>query len=269
MAETIVMIHGMWGGHWDWEKYKSFFQERGYDCVTPTLRYHEVAPGSVPDPRLGNTSLLDYAEDLHKVVSRLDSPPILMGHSMGGLLAQIVGSRVNAKAIVLLTPAAPAGIFSIRPTVFKTFFRLMTTWGFWRKPMRLTFDEAKYAILNLVPQEEQTELYNKAVHESGKAAFEIGFWLLDPGRAAYVDESKVTCPMLVVGASQDRITPVAVIRQVAKKYRKVADYSEFPNHAHWVLGEPGWQDVAQFVAEWLASSLSDRAGPGSLAASGS
>jgi len=84
MGETIVMIHGMWGGPWCWENYKRFFEEKGYRCITPTLRYHDVDPKDPPPPELGTTGLLDYAEDLEKEIRALDEPPIIMGHSMGG-----------------------------------------------------------------------------------------------------------------------------------------------------------------------------------------
>ena len=59
MTKTIVMIHGMWHGGWNWEKYKNFFEGKGYQCHTPYLRYHDVDPKDDPDPRLGTTSLLD------------------------------------------------------------------------------------------------------------------------------------------------------------------------------------------------------------------
>ena len=91
MQQTIMMIHGMWGNDWDWRYYKPFFESRGYRCVTPNLRYHDIDPKSDPPGQLGTTSVLDYAADLEKEIKQLDSLPILMGHSMGGLLAQILG----------------------------------------------------------------------------------------------------------------------------------------------------------------------------------
>ena len=96
---------------------------------------------------------------------------------------------------------------------------------------------------------EQKEAYSKLVHEAGKAGFQIGYWWADKENGSKVDEAEVKCPMLVVGAEEDRITPASVVRKVAKKYG--ADYKEFTGHAHWVLGEPNWQEVADYVAEWL------------------
>ncbi len=104
-------------------------------------------------------------------------------------------------------------------------------------------------MMDVLPPEERTAAYDKFVFESGQAAAEIGFWLFDRRKASHVDETKVTCPVLVVAGSRDRITPASVVRQVARKYK--ATYKELPGHAHWVLGEPGWQDVAGFVHGWL------------------
>ncbi len=252
-TKTIFMIHGMWCGAWVWENYSKFFEENGYRCISATLPFHDIPPGERPDPRLGTTSLLDYADALEGEIRRLNVQPIVMGHSMGGLLSQMLGSRGLAKALVLLTPAAPTGIVSIKPSVLWSFRSVLVKWGFWRKPALQTFDEAVYAMLHLLPVEERKAIYDKFVYESGRAAFEIGFWLLDFQGTTRIDASRVTCPVLVVAGGQDRITPVAVVRKVALKYR--ATYKEFPDHAHWVLGEPGWEDIAAFVGEWLGHTV--------------
>ena len=117
--------------------------------------------------------------------------------------------------------------------------------------MRQTFNEAVYSALKLLPLEEQNKVYELSVYESGQAACEVGFWFLDRKHASRVDENKVTCPVLVIGAEKDKITPPSVVRRVANKYKAVSTYKEFPNHAHWVIGEPGWQEVAGYVADWL------------------
>ncbi|SPF32700.1 putative hydrolase or acyltransferase of alpha/beta superfamily [Syntrophobacter sp. SbD1] len=251
MADTIFMIHGMWCGPWCWENYQRFFEEKGYRCVAASLPYHDMDPQSLPDPRLGTTGLLDYVEAMEKEIGRLSEKPIVMGHSMGGLLAQLLGARGLAKALVLLTPASPSGIVAPAPSVIASFWSGLTAWGFWQKPLRPTFSEMVYSALHLLTDEEQKEIYGKLVYESGRAAFEIGFWLFDPTGASKVDESKITCPALVVAGALDRLIPASVVRQVARKYEAVSTYSEFENHGHWVLGEPGWQEVAGDVADWL------------------
>ncbi len=257
MANTIFMIHGMWGTSLDWVNYRRFFEVEGYHCVAPTLPYHNLDWRDEPDPRLGTTSLLDYSEALENELRQLDEKPIVMGHSMGGLLAQILGARGLADSLVLLTPASPAGIMGITPSVIRSFWSTQTTWGFWKKPMRQTFEEAVYSTMHLVPENEQKEIYSNFVYESGRAAFEIGYWFLDSRGASKVNESKVTCPVLVIAGTQDRITPASVVRRVSRKYKAVSTYKEFENHAHWILGEPQWQEVAEYVVGWLKSTRNE------------
>jgi pimeloyl-ACP methyl ester carboxylesterase len=258
MAETIVMIHGMWGGAWYWENYKNFLEQRGFQCYTPTLRYHDMDPKDKPDPKLGTTSLQDYALDLEEYIRNLDQNPFLMGHSMGGLLAQILGARGLARGLVLLTPASPSGINALKYSVIKSFWSVLTKWGFWRKPNQLSFEAAVYAALHLLPEEDQKALYDRFVYESGRAAAEIGFWLFDFKGGSKVDYSNVSCPVLVVAGAEDRITPASVVRKVANKYKAVSTFKEFENHAHWVVGEPGWEEIAEFAADWL-KQISDEA----------
>jgi len=255
MKRTLFMIHGMFCGPWCWEKYKGFFEEKGYECVTTTLRHHDLSLNELPDPSLGTTSILDYTKDLEDEIRQLDTTPIIVGHSMGGLLAQILGSRGVAKGLVLLTPASPSGVLALKPSVIKCFWSMLKKWGWWRKPLRGTFDEAVYGILNLMSEEEQKDTYNRFVYESGKAAMEIGFFLFDSKNASKVDESRVKCRVLVIAGSQDRITPASVVRKVSEKYKAVSTYREYPNHAHWVIGEPGWEEIAEYVADWLGENV--------------
>jgi pimeloyl-ACP methyl ester carboxylesterase len=252
MSKTIVMIHGMFCSGEGWRNYADHFTAAGYTCLKPTLRFHDMDPQDKPDPRLGTTSLLDYMEELDHIIGTLYEPPVIMGHSMGGLLAQMLAAQGLGSALVLLNPAPPAGIWAIlNGNARRAFRRYRWKWGFWRKPFRITFKEASAAAFNLLPPDRHREAYDTLVYESGRAAFEIGTWFLDKGGTTRVDSSKVTCPTLIIGGAQDRITPAVITRKVAGKYRHVATYKEFSEHAHWVIGEPGWEDVANYVLEWL------------------
>ncbi len=269
MAETMVLVHGMWGTASHWDNFKKYFEARGHRCVTPTLRYHDVGPQEAPDPRLGRTSLLDYAEDLEDLIRSLGEKPIVMGFSMGGILAQLLASRGLAKAIVLLSPAPPAGINALQPSIIWEFRSALLSWGFWKRPFRLPFRETSSAMLNRMPAESRRAIYDGLVHESGRAASEIGFWFLDPKRAIAVDVSKVTCPVLIMSGTDDREHPISVIRKVAERYGQVATFDELPDHGHWLIGEPGWEDIAERIEGWLdmirperqsASERSERVG---------
>jgi non-heme chloroperoxidase len=251
MSKTIFMIHGMMVGPWCWENYRAFFEEKGYRCITPVIRFHDMDPAGTPDPLLGRTSILDYADDLEKEIRKLDAPPIIMGHSMGGLLAQILAARGLAEAAVLLCPAPPHGVMALTPSGIRSFSDLLTTWGFWKRPFRFSFDKAVYSCMHLMPEDKQKKAYKKLVYESGRAAFEIGLWPLDKNKASKVNAEDVKCPLLVVSGKEDRFIPPSVIKKIVNKYKAVADHKEFKENAHWVIGEPGWEEIAGYVHEWL------------------
>lgn len=255
VAETIYMIHGMGGGPWWWDYYRPYFENEGYRCLPTTLRYHERDPREAPHPRLGTTSLLEYMDDLEREIQELDEKPIIMGHSLGGLLAQKLGSRGLAKALVLLSPIWPAGIMAIKLSVIRSFWSVLTTWRFWRKPVRQTFSEAVYGMLSNLSPAEQRDTFEKFVDESGRAVAEVSFWFLDSRAASHVDEAKVNCPVLIIEGAEDRVTPASVVRKVAEKYKAVCTYKEFEGHGHWVIAEPGWQDIARYAKDWLEREL--------------
>lgn len=125
---------------------------------------------------------------------------------------------------------------------------MLFKWGFWGKPNALPFENAVYGMMHLMSENDQKDHYDKCGYESGKAATEIAFWQ----QAASVDESEVKCPVLVVAGKEDRITPASVVKKVAKKYGAFPDsYKCFDRHAHMVVCEPGWEDVAGFAWDWL------------------
>jgi non-heme chloroperoxidase len=249
-SKTIFMIHGMWGGGWYWDKFQGYFEDKGYRCLMPYLRHHNIGPDDPPPSGLGTTSLLDYAEDLELEIKKLDEKPIIMGHSMGGLLAQILAGRDLAKAAVLITPAPPAGIFAIRWSVLKSFHEVLLRWGFWKNPHKISYEKAVYAMMEKLPTEERQYIYNRCVWESGRAATEIGFWFAGV-RGAQVDSSKLTCPLLVISGAEDKITPAKVVKKVAERYKPLYTYMEFGGHAHWIIREPGWERVAAYIDKWL------------------
>jgi len=208
MRGTVVMVHCMWGGSWIWDRYAPLFEQRGWRCLRPVLRHHDVDPAAPPDPRLGSVSLLDYAADLEAYVRGLGEPPVLLGHSMGGLLSMMLAARGLGRAAALLTPGSPAGVNALTGSVVRSFLGVLLRPAFWKTPMRLSFKAAAYAMLGTLPPEER--------------------------RATY-----------------DRLTPASMVRKTAALLGSKAELREFPGHGHWVVGEPGWEEIAGFVADWL------------------
>lgn len=258
--DSILMIHGMWCGSWAWKNQINFFEEKGLICKAPNLRFHEEGSRN-PHPDLRITSLLDYADDLEKdalsLREKYGDRPIGMGHSMGGLLGQMLASRKLFKALILLAPAIPRGIDSVEPSVLEFFLpMLVKARNFWRKPIKPSFDNAARFMLNKFPKDEQREIYKKLCHESGRVAFEIGFWQLEWfRRASKVRYKKIDCPVRVVVGENDEITPVVPVKKNVEKYKKKSSanlvFRVYPNHSHWLPSEPGWERITEDNWEWL------------------
>jgi len=247
--KSIFMIHGMSAGSWCWDEFKSFFTKNGYNCITPTLRHHEKGQ-KTPPPGLGKTSIRDYAEDLAEKIEKMEEKPILIGHSMGGLLSQILTSKGLSAKTVLIAPASPHGLFTLNLIAMKGVRSIFSKWGFWYKPFKQTYEEAVYSMLNCLPEEKSREVYDKFSYESGRALCEIGFWLFDNYGSTKVDESKVKTPMLILAGDKDVFTPPKSISKLIKKYKN-AEYSVFKEHGHWMMQEPGWEKIAQHILDWI------------------
>ncbi len=234
----LLLVHGMWGGAWYWANYQRVFAEAGWDSWALNLRGHH---GSRPVADFGQVSVRDYVADVRECVARLGDT-ILVGHSMGGLVAQKVTELVPLRAAVFLTSAAPRGIPVLRWPVVSRIARYV---GAMLADRAFLLTEAHAAALlgnNLAP-EAQRAFYGRLVPESGRAARELAL-----GQVA-VDAARLQCPTLVVGAGLDTITPAPVQRQIAAKYG--AEYRELPGHAHMLMLEEGWEAFAGDLCAWL------------------
>lgn len=254
MARLAVLIHGMWGTSAVWQHWRPFLEERGWQTIAHSLRHHDVPPDRPPDA-LGETSLLDYVADLERLILALPEKPVVIGHSMGGLLALLLCARGLARAGVLLTPAPPSSVVAVRPSNLMAFARIQARWRWWRKPHRATLGEALSYTFNTADRTMGVKEHSAFVHESGRALLEIALPWLDRAKAATVDPRCVTTPLLFVAAERDRLVPPGVVRCAAKQFDHVSDYVEFDGQGHWVLGQPGWERVAEHAETWLTGKV--------------
>lgn len=204
---------------------------------------------------MGETSLLDYVADLERMIVGLPEKPVVIGHSMGGLLSLLLCARGLARAGVLLTPAPPSSVIAIRLSNLMAFARIQTRWAWWRKPHRATRAEALAYTFNTADPALGAKEHSAFVHESGRVLFEIALPWLDRSKATTVDPRCATAPLLFVGAQNDRLVPPNVVRRTARRFQHVSDYIEFDGQGHWVLGQPGWERVADQAESWLAGKV--------------
>jgi non-heme chloroperoxidase len=251
----VVMIHGAFCGGWVFEDWRAPFAAKGFGLHLPTLRHHDC--GRNPPPELGTTSVLDYAADLEALLDGLDEPAVLIGHSMGGLLAQMLAARRPVRALVLLAPSAPWGVLPSTSFEIVSAQALYMAGNFWNQVLRPTHWIAAANALDMLPEAQRDAVFARFVPESGQATFEIMHWALDLKRAAQVDARAVTCPILCLSGARDRVNPPATVRRIARRYEGRVIHEELAGHSHWLIGEPGWEKIAARTLDWLDDVLAD------------
>ena len=251
--KTLLLIHGFGNNNRVWDSYKAFFSKRGFDVITPNLRHH------APDDTLEGfekVSLLDYVSDLENLINGMPSEPIIIGYSMGGLLALKLMERGYGRLGICLAPAAPRGINAISFSVLRLFSKNLLVWKFWKKVHSPSFSSAYYGALGHLSKLEARKIFDLvACAESGRVGAEIGFPLFDFHKASSFDENKIRCPVLIVGATEDKITPIHIARSVAKKIAHVSDYKEFEKFGHWLMSGKEFLAVSSYCLDWIEEML--------------
>ena len=234
----VVLIHGMFGGAWMWENYQALLARHGYECHAINLRGHH---GSRPVRDIGKVSIREYVEDALEVARGLGTP-FVIGHSMGGLIAQKVAEAGACRACVLIAAAPPRWIPVISAKLLikqlKYMPSLLMHW-----PVLPDRGDADVLMFNRTPLADRDAQFARLVPESGKAGFEMSFGVIG------VDAHRVTAPVLVVTGLDDQFVVPRVSRAEARKYR--ATLKEFPSFAHHIITEPGWEKPCTEIIEWL------------------
>jgi pimeloyl-ACP methyl ester carboxylesterase len=242
----LLFVHGLFGGAWVWQHYLEYFAARGWQGWAVNLRGH----GRSPVPGAGRLCLGDDVADVTAAAGALGDP-VLVGHSLGGLLALKVAEQRGAPAVIALTPAPPRGIFALRSlTLLAAAVRYAPGMirGASLMPRRRLID--RLALHRLDPAERE-RVWRRLVPESGRRA--LGVVL--PGLP--VRAERLRCPRLIVAAAADRLTPCRMVRRIARRYG--AACYEYEGLGHMVPLERQWRLVAADLAAWLESVGRQRA----------
>ncbi len=249
MPAPVVMVHGAFCGGWAFEAFKAPFEEAGHLCIALDLPGHH--PGARPEAVLG-LSITDYAKSLAKVIAACDEPPVVIGHSLGGLVAQLAAASAPVQSLVLLAPSGPWGDSSGSMEEAAVAIGLMSLGAPWFQA--LSPDEGMSAAYGLDRMDRATraQTFAQMGPESGRALFETFNWWLDPFMATRVQPAAIAAPALVIAGDRDRIHGQSSVQATAT--RLAAELRMMPGMSHWLIGEPGWQDVAQACLTWMQTT---------------
>lgn len=256
MKTRIFFIHGMFLTAKCWDEWVGYFDARDYNPVAIPWPLHELEPEilrSNPPSALGELSLGDLHGYYAEILREESEPPVVVGHSLGGLLVQKLVAEGLVRAGIGICPVAPNRMLAL-------------DWGFLRnsaaitnpfagdEPYEMTPEGFHRNFANTLTEAESNEAYGKyAVHESRKVLRDI------MGEEGKIDLTAPHAPLLLIGAEEDQIIPSSLVRRNAHAYEDARSHHEFIEYSgrdHFICGAPGWEEVADGIINWLDAHLS-------------
>ncbi|MGV3619827.1 MAG: alpha/beta hydrolase [Archangium sp.] len=254
-SKTIVLIHGLWMTPRSWGAWVEFYEARGFTVHAPAYPGLEVEvealrKDSTPIAELTVKNVIDH---LASFVSSLPEKPILIGHSFGGALVQLLLDRGLGVAGVAIDSAPVKGVLTLPWSQVKALFPVLKSPGNKTKAVPLTPKEFHYAFTNTLTREESDVIHEKfAVAGPGRIVFAGATVNFESRPDAMVDYAKADrAPLLFIAGEKDHIMPPKVNLANARKYESgVVAFKEFAGRDHFTCGEAGWEAVATFALEW-------------------
>jgi pimeloyl-ACP methyl ester carboxylesterase len=259
-ADTIVLIHGLWMTPLSWEHWVERYEAAGHRVLAPAWPgfdrdIEDVRRDTAPYEGLGITEIADHYD---QIIRGLDTAPIIMGHSFGGLMTQILLDRGLGAAGVAIDPAGPKGILALPASTLRVVWPVLNNPANKNRAKPLTPEQFHYAFANTLTEEESNAVYERyAVPGPGRPLFQAGLANFNPGAASKVNvKNSDRAPLLIIGGGEDHIVPPKTSRTNFKLYHKskaVTEYKEFPGRSHYIVGQDGWEEVADYALSWATS----------------
>jgi len=244
---TIVMVHGAFCGGWAFDSFRTPFEAAGLRVLTPDLRGHSP---DEPSQKVSGVSMTDYAADIAALCAAQSEPPILLGHSMGGLVAQLAARKARIQALVLLAPSPPWGVATSSFEEAATAFGVQVMGAFSSGAMEPDRGLMRAYSLDRMPKAEREAVVARLTPESAAAVRETLNWWLDPFMSTSVGPGPIGAPALVMVGERDVVHSPATAKATAERIG--AAFEVLTGMSHWLVGEPGWDDVAARILRWLA-----------------
>src|SRR4051794_31210329 len=254
----VVFVHGLWLHASTWDPWMELFRERGYDPVAPGW------PGdgnTVEDTRghperVAGSGIGQIVDHYAGVIGALESKPIVIGHSFGGLVVQRLLGDGHASAAVAIDPAPIKGVLALPPSSLRVASVALRNPANRKRAVSLTRKQFRYGFGNALSEQESDDLYDRfTIPSPGRPLFQAAAANFSGHSPAKVNTASADRgPLLITAGGRDHTVPASISRATRKQYRKsaaVTDLKEFPDRGHTLALDSAWRDVADFALAWL------------------
>ena len=255
-SKTVLFITGAFVHHSGWEPWKAYFESKGYKTLNPAWPFKDMPTAAdlrnrqPNDTDLAALTLEELVDHYANIAKSLPEKPIAVGHSLGGLITQILVSRDVVAAGVAIHPVAPQGIIPYEFSFLKAGYKALGFFTDIHKTYLMSLSDWQYAFTNEMTLDEQKATWEANTIPESKTVARGGLT-----SAAKVDFDSPHVPLLITSGSLDNIIPPHLNIRNYNAYNKdngsVTDYKEFPGRNHFVVGQPTWQEDADYILEWL------------------
>lgn len=252
-SRHIVFVTGCFVSHRCWDEWKNYFEARGYKCYAPAWPNKDAPAAELrarhPDAAIASNRLCDIVGHYERLIGSLPEKPIVIGHSFGGLITQILVNRDLAAAGIAIHSVPPGGVPIFEPSVIRSIWRALGYFTSTRRSYLMSFRTWQFAFTNGMDLEDQERSYAENVVPESKLLARDGL-----GADARIDFAKHHAPLLMISGGADRIMPASLNLRNFRSYAEsgsILEYRMFPGRNHFVLGLPTWRREADFAADWL------------------
>lgn len=249
--QPVVFVHGLWLLPSSWDRWAHVFEDAGYSALTPGWPDdpRTVAEANAHPERLANKTVGQVADHFEAIIRQLAKKPIIVGHSFGGLLVQILAGRGLAAATIAIDPAPFRGVLTLPLSSLRSAWPVLGNPANRGKAVALTFEQFRYAFANAVSEHEARELYETfAVPAPGAPLFQAATANLNPWTELKVDtDNPERGPLLIISGEKDHTVPWALANGAYKRQRRngnVTEIVELPGRGHALTVDSGWREVA-------------------------
>ncbi|HEY3511010.1 MULTISPECIES: alpha/beta hydrolase [Kribbella] len=258
MGTSVLFIHGLWLHATSWEPWLERFRDEGYDAQAPGWPGDgETVEDSRRDPEaIADHGIDDVVAHFAGIIESLPEPPILIGHSFGGMIAQKLLGQDRAKAAIAIDAAQIKGVLPVPLSALRATLPVFKNPANKHRAVSLTAEQFKFAFGNAVSDEESAQLYNRwTIPAPGRPLFEAAAANFTPHSPAEVDTANQgRGPLLLIASGKDHTVPEAVTRATLKQYRHsdaVTELKDFPDRGHSLVIDSGWGEIAETCLGWL------------------